>query len=147
MNKSKIKTHLEGVVFIDLETYEDDRGWLMELFRSDCLLENNFPEMGYISQTKPGVTRGPHEHSSQSDLFCFVGPGNFELTLSEQNLTYEEKHIVGENNPVAVIVPPKIIHSYTNISKYPGLVLNFPNRLFAGPGKLYPIDEIRHEDF
>lgn len=149
MKKSKQKTQIKGVVFFDLQKFDDDRGWLIELFRNDCLENNNFPIMGYISQTKPGVSRGPHEHEFQSDLFCFVGPGNFELVLWEktkdENAPYQEKHLVGESNPVAVIVPPGVVHAYKNISSYPGVVFNAPNKLFAGPGKCYPIDEIRYE--
>lgn len=144
MKRSSTKTEIPGVVFMDLERHDDSRGWLMELFRSDCLDTSDFPMMGYVSQTKPGVTRGPHEHIHQSDLFCFLGPAKFELTLSFSGC--EEKHSVGEDNPVAVIVPPGVVHSYRNISDYPGLVFNFPNKLYGGPGRCYPVDEIRHED-
>lgn len=146
MKRSLIETNMDGVFFIDLARNDDGRGWLIELFRSDCLAEPNIPAMGYVSQTNPGVTRGPHEHHEQSDLFCFVGPGDFELVLAKQGLDHEERHVVGGSRPVAVIVPPGVIHSYTNKSNLPGLVFNFPNRLFGGPGKCYPIDEIRHED-
>lgn len=146
MKKSKQKTHMKGVVFFDLEKNQDDRGWLVELFRNDCLEQNNYPLMAYISQTNPGVLRGPHEHKEQSDLFCFLGPGNFELILWENDSSYEERHFVGEDNPVAVIVPPGIVHAYKNLSEYPGIVFNAPNKLFAGPGKCYEVDEIRHEE-
>lgn len=144
MRRSSLKTLLPGVIFIDLDFYEDHRGWLMELFRSDHLDPKNQPAMGYVSQTNPGVTRGPHEHKEQSDLFCFFGPGDFELVLSGFGM--EERHVVGKTHPVAVMVPPGVIHSYRNISDFPSIVLNFPNRLFAGPGRCYPVDEIRHED-
>lgn len=151
MKKSSLKTYIAGVFLIDLQRHDDSRGWLMELFRSDHLEPSLLPAMGYISQTAPGISRGPHEHKDQSDLFCFVGPGDFELTLwenlSDKSISrYEEKHIVGESRPVAVIVPPGVIHAYRNISDKPGFVFNFPNRLYAGPGRCYPVDEIRHEN-
>jgi dTDP-4-dehydrorhamnose 3,5-epimerase len=63
----------------------------------------------------------------------------------DQEVPYKEQHIVGESNPVAVIITPRIVQAYKNISSGPGIVFNAPNRLFAGPGKCYPIDEIRHE--
>lgn len=129
---------------MELQRYDDPRGWLMELFRSDHLEPSSFPAMGYVSQTNPGVVRGPHEHKDQSDLFCFVGPGRFELVLHHSGVS--ERYFVGEGDPVAVIVPPGVIHSYKNLSEYPGLVFNFPNRLYGGPGGCYPVDEIRHED-
>ena len=147
MIKSKQKTQIKDVVFFDLEIFEDDRGSLTELFRNDCLGPENFPVMAYFSETKPGVMRGPHEHNQQSDYFCFIGPANFELYLWENigKEIYKETHLVGKDNPVAVIVPPGVIHAYKNVSEIPGLVFNGPNKLYGGYGKCYPVDEIRHE--
>ena len=153
MKKSKTISNL--ALFFDLEQNEDERGFLIELFRNDILKKKFHPEMGYLSQTKPGVSRGPHQHAKQSDLFCFVGPADFVLRLWHDNaidrfpgdpLKKPEVHIVGQSNPVAVIVPPGVIHGYKNISEFPGIVLNFPNRLYAGPGKCYEVDETRYEN-
>ena len=148
-----MKSNFKGVIFTDLVKREDDRGWLFELYREDELHFNECPVMGYASWTKEGVTRGPHEHREQTDLFCFVGPGDFKLHLWEKSPSdgdwkpdpKKEEYIVGESNPVAVLVPPGISHAYRNISDHTGMVFNAPNQLFAGPGKRYPIDEIRHE--
>lgn len=147
MRRSKQLTEIAGVVFFDLDIHHDARGFLIELFRNDFLETCNFPAMAYVSQTLPGVTRGPHEHKEQSDLFCFVGPADFELVLwrNHGGVVQEEHHLVGESHPAAVIVPPGVVHAYKNISEVPGIVFNAPNRLFAGPGRCYPVDEIRHE--
>lgn len=148
MRRSSVKSHIKGVVFFDLPRHSDERGWLVELFRSDRLEKQNDPVMGYVSQTLPGVVRGPHEHAEQSDLFCFMGPGDFELVLWEKRESgdpYREVHLVGECRPLAVVVPPGVVHGYKNVSEKPGLVLNFPNRLYGGPGGCWPVDEIRHE--
>ena len=56
------------------------------------------------------------------------------------------KVAVGESNRQAVIVPPGVVHAYKNIGSTPGWVFNAPNRLYAGPGKRSPVDEIRHEE-
>jgi dTDP-4-dehydrorhamnose 3,5-epimerase len=42
-------------------------------------------------------------------------------------------------------VPPGVVHAYKNIGSEPGLVFNCPNRLYKGPGRKDPVDEIRHE--
>lgn len=140
------ESKFEGVIFKELIKREDDRGWLFELFRNDELCTLHIPEMSYASWTKSGVTRGPHEHKEQTDLFCFVGPGNFELYLwNNKNPSLKETFLVGECNPLAVLVPPGIVHAYKNMSDHTGMVFNAPNQLFGGPGKRYPIDEIRHE--
>ena len=65
---------IQDVVVYPLKKFTDERGWLAELFRHDEIAEEFYPAMSYISFTKPGYTRGPHEHIDQADLFCFIGP-------------------------------------------------------------------------
>jgi dTDP-4-dehydrorhamnose 3,5-epimerase len=52
---------------------------------------------------------------------------------------------VGEDNPMFVMVPPGVVHAYRNVGESDAIVLNFPNKLYAGEGKKEPVDEIRHE--
>ena len=73
------ESKLPGVHIFEIAKFEDERGWLMEAFRSDEL--EFLPEMAYVSQTLPGVMRGPHEHRDQTDFFVFIGPGVFDLHL------------------------------------------------------------------
>ncbi len=101
--------------------------------------------------TKPGITRGPHEHREQSDFFCFMGPSTFRLYLWDNrpgSLSYGAKchYEFGEDVMTAVIVPPGVVHAYKNIGSIDGLVFNAPDKLYAGPGKSQPVDEIRHEN-
>jgi dTDP-4-dehydrorhamnose 3,5-epimerase len=56
------------------------------------------------------------------------------------------KVAVGRSNRQCVIVPPGVVHAYKNTGGVAGWVFNAPNRLYAGPGKREPVDEIRHED-
>jgi dTDP-4-dehydrorhamnose 3,5-epimerase len=134
-----------------IREFLDERGWLAELFRHDELAEEFYPTMAYISSTEPGVTRGPHEHVDQADLFCFIGPSNFKLRMWDNRQDSETYHhvmtlFVGQDNPKAVLVPKGVVHAYRNIGHTPGIVINCPNRLYMGEGKRQLIDEIRHED-
>jgi dTDP-4-dehydrorhamnose 3,5-epimerase len=54
--------------------------------------------------------------------------------------------LVGQDNPMAIIVPKGVVHGYKNVGDAEGMVINCPNRLYMGQGKKDPIDEIRHED-
>lgn len=137
---------MEGVVIKELNVFTDDRGWLTELFRYD---ETDFrPVMSYVSMTKPGIARGPHEHMDQSDFFCFFG--NFRLYLWDNRQgspSYGEKFVLDtEGKHVTAIVPPGVAHAYKNMGPGEGLVLNLPDRLFKGQGKKYPVDEVRYEN-
>ena len=146
------KGEIEGVVIEKLIKFTDERGYLVETFRIDNLLKEIRPMMSYISYTKPGITRGPHEHKEQTDIFCFMGPGNFKVKLwdnrkeSDNYGNYLEV-IGGKDNPIRVVVPPRVVHGYKNISKEEdGMVLNYPDKLYRGWGKKEEVDEIRHED-
>jgi dTDP-4-dehydrorhamnose 3,5-epimerase len=139
------------VVLRDLRKLNDRRGWLVELFRHDDLAADFFPVMAYISSTNPGVTRGPHEHVDQADLFCFLGPSNFKFRMWDNRPNSETfgtmmTLIVGADDPRAIIVPKGVVHAYQNVGDVDGMVINFPNRLYMGEGRRDPVDEIRHED-
>lgn len=110
-----------------------------------------YPVMAYTSSTDPGVTRGPHEHVDQADLFCFIGPSNFKLRLWDNRAGSDTFNnvftlVAGEDNPKSVLIPKGVVHAYRNVGLVPGIVFNCPNRLYMGAGKKDEIDEIRHED-
>ena len=140
---------INDVIIKQINKYEDDRGYLMEIFRSDDL-NNYIPAMSYVSFTNPGIIRGPHEHKDQSDAFVFIGPGNFSLHLWDRrsgSSTQSEKMEleVGANNPCLVIVPPGVVHGYKCISGEAAMSINLPDKLYKGQNKADEIDEIRWE--
>ena len=142
---------IDGIIWIPLKKFNDSRGWLAELFRHDELAEEYYPAMTYISATEPGVTRGPHEHLDQADLFCFLGPSNFEIWMWDNrpdSITFNQVMtlVVGADNPKSVLVPKGVVHAYRNVGDVQGIVINCPNRMYAGKNKSEPVDEIRHED-
>jgi dTDP-4-dehydrorhamnose 3,5-epimerase len=142
---------IEGVVVKDLRKFVDERGWLAELFRDDETDAEYRPAMAYISTTLAGVQRGPHEHADQADHFCFIGPSDFMLRLwdtraDSPTLGNVMTLLVGESAPKSVIIPKGVVHAYRNVGQSVGVVINLPNRLYAGEGRREEVDEIRHED-
>lgn len=141
---------IEGVIVDRLKSFSDSRGWLLELFRIDDLRPEHSPTMGYVSETLPGVCRGPHEHVDQTDVFLFIGPGEFRIQLWDnrpKSPTYKNAQTVlgGASQPTRLVVPEGVVHGYKCISATPALAYNFPNRLYKGVGRKEPVDEIRHE--
>ena len=109
------------------------------------------PVMGYLSMTLPGVARGPHDHREQTDLLVFPGPSDFEVTLWDNRADsptfgQRESFLLGQGRPATIVVPPGVVHGYRNTGSVEGRVLNFPNRLYKGPGRAEPVDETRYED-
>ncbi|MCL4546699.1 MAG: dTDP-4-dehydrorhamnose 3,5-epimerase family protein [Deltaproteobacteria bacterium] len=142
---------IDGAAVIPIKKNIDERGWLAELYRADEIDESIFPKMAYVSLTNPGVKRGPHEHKTQTDYFCFIGPSNFKIILWDNrkvSKTYMNKTVLflGEDEPASLIVPPGVVHAYKNIGLTKGIVINAANVLYAGYKKKEPIDEIRYEN-
>lgn len=106
------------------------------------------PVMSYVSMTRPGTARGPHEHREQTDYFCFFG--DFRLSLWDNrkgSATYGKKMVLDtQGRPYIAIVPPGVVHAYKNKGLSDALVVNMPDRLFRGRGKSSPVDEVRYED-
>lgn len=142
---------IDGVIIKPMVKHVDERGWLAEVFRHDELEGEFHPVMSYLSLSRPGVRRGPHEHEHQADLFGFIGPSNFRITLWDNRpdsptFRCKQSAVLGEDKPGSVLVPKGVVHAYENIGGRDGLVINCPNQLFMGPNRGEPIDEIRHED-
>ncbi|TAN43555.1 MAG: dTDP-4-dehydrorhamnose 3,5-epimerase [Nitrospirae bacterium] len=137
---------MEGVEVKELGQFCDERGWLVEIFRNDETAYR--PVMSYVSMTRPGIARGPHEHIGQTDLFCFFG--SFRLYLWDNrkgSATFGARQVFDcVGRPHMAIVPPGVVHAYKNIGEQDSLVINLPDQLFRGEGKAFPVDEIRYEN-
>jgi dTDP-4-dehydrorhamnose 3,5-epimerase len=146
-----------GKVIIDeIKEFTDDRGCLVELWRTDDqkMADDGYgggtvPLMSYWSITKPFVVRGPHQHENQTDWFVtFKGLMVYQLYNPS---TDEMKHFITDPTKIyRVKVAPPIIHSYRNLSVKESISGNFPTALFMGKDKkgysaTQKIDEIRHE--
>jgi dTDP-4-dehydrorhamnose 3,5-epimerase len=52
----------------------------------------------------------------------------------------------GENHPISVVVPSRVVHAYKCVSQQGGMVINLPDKLYKGIGKSEDVDEIRYEN-
>lgn len=142
----EIDITIEGVSIKPVKQNTDSRGWLAEVYRLDEV-DGYKPEMSYISMTYPNIVRGPHEHMEQTDYFCFLG--SFTLYLWDNrkgSSTYGNKMVIEKADRMVAVVPPGVVHAYKNSGDTDGMVLNFPDKLFAGWGKKEKVDEVRYEN-
>lgn len=142
---------IEGLVVKKLKQFAEPRGWLCEIYRDDEADAEFAPAMCYLSMSKPGITRGPHEHFDQADWFCFIGTSEFLIGLWDNrpsSPTFNHRMLLTakEHEQLVVGIPKGIVHGYKNVGTKDGLVLNLPNRLYMGEGKKDKVDEIRHEE-
>jgi len=121
-----------GVSEMKLDVHVDERGYLMEILRSD---DPNFRKFGqcYVTATYDGAIKGFHLHKEQWDyIVCVHGMVKvFIYDGREDSPTYGtlgEYHI-GVRRPRLLIIPPDLWHGW---KAYDGLALaiNVPTELY-----------------
>ena len=141
---------LPGVRVELLPVFNDPRGSLHELWRSDEIPSGFQPLMACSSWSLPGVQRGPHEHVEQDDYFSFAGPSDFDVALWDARpgaAGPQRGWLIrtGARKPSRIFIPRGVVHGYRNVGNVPGLVVTVASALFRGEGRTGPVDEIRHE--
>lgn len=125
---------IEGVRTRELRKNVDDRGYLMEILRTDW--PDVYTKFGqsYVSLNYPGVIRAWHYHKVQHDLFvCVAGMVKvplFDGRDASPTKGKTETLIIGEDRPLAILIPPGVYHGYMTLGTAPSLLVNFPSELY-----------------
>jgi dTDP-4-dehydrorhamnose 3,5-epimerase len=122
---------IAGVQTKPLRAIPDERGWLMEILRSDeTALLPRFGQV-YVSATYPGVVKAWHYHKKQVDNFaCISGMVKLVLVDTREDSSTRgliNEYFIGTQNPMLVQVPSLVYHGWKCISAEPSLVLNVPS--------------------
>ena len=124
---------IDGVKIKKLKVIPDERGRLMELFRSDDEFFEKFGQV-YVTATYPGVVKGWHKHEVQSDnMACVAGMVKVALYDARTNSpTYGEvnQFCMGIHNPVLIHIPPGVYHGWLCVSETESLVVNCPTEKY-----------------
>ena len=124
---------IEGVVIKSLRRIADDRGWLMEIFRSDWPEFQKFGQT-YMTTCKPGVVKGWHYHKLQWDHFVPIR-GNALVALYDAREDSKTKGVlqeieVREGEPKFIKIPPVVYHGFTPLDDKEIWVVNTPTELY-----------------
>ncbi len=121
---------IEGVKVKSLRVNLDERGYLMEILRSD---DDFFSEFGqcYITTVFPSVVKAWHMHRNQEDNICAL-KGNIKLVLYDsrehsKSMGELNELFIGERSPAIVKVPPLVYHGFTSLENESAMVLNLPS--------------------
>lgn len=127
------KKLIEGVVVRKLQPIPDERGWLMELLRSDWEEFDRFGQL-YITTCYPGVVKGWHYHKLQDDHFiCIKGMAKVVLYDSRKDSpTYGaiNEFFMGERNFMLLKIPKFVYHGFKAIGDSEAWILNIPTRTY-----------------
>lgn len=124
---------IDGVVIKPLKVIPDERGYLMEIIRSDDSFFEKFGQC-YLTAVYPGVVKGWHYHKVQVDHFCVV-KGMAKVVLydgREGSKTKGEvnEFFMGERNPIALRIPCGVLHGMKGVGIETALLLNTPSEVY-----------------
>lgn len=124
---------IHGVAVKPLKVIPDERGFLMEILRSDDPMFEKFGQ-AYLTVAYPGVVKGWHYHKRQVDHFCAI-KGMAKIALyddREGSPTRGEvaEVFMGERNPVVLKIPAGVLHGFKAIGFEPAFILNIPTELY-----------------
>ncbi|MFH1219762.1 MAG: dTDP-4-dehydrorhamnose 3,5-epimerase family protein [Candidatus Eisenbacteria bacterium] len=135
---------IEGVAIKQLKVIPDERGFLMEMLRSDDPIFRKFGQV-YLSVAYPGIVKGWHYHKLQTDYFTVV-KGMLKVVLfdrRENSKTHGvlSEFFMGERNPILLVIPPLVVHGVKAVGPEPGYLVNCPDMPYnhASPDE-YRID-------
>ncbi|MDD5170743.1 MAG: dTDP-4-dehydrorhamnose 3,5-epimerase family protein [Syntrophales bacterium] len=132
---------IAGVIFKDLVTYTDERGFFRELIRiTDDFFQDGFAQWSH-SLMYTGVAKAWHIHRLQIDWW-YVPMGVLRVALHDtrpESPTFRETtdFLLGENQPSRIVrIPPGVAHGCKCLSG--------PAHLFYITSRIYdPNDEGR----
>lgn len=124
---------INGVQVKQLKYVPDERGFILELLRSDDTFFQKFGQV-YLSVIYPGVIKGWHFHKIQTDHFAVI-KGMAKIVLYDQRQdspTYNliNEFGIGELNPQLIVIPPLILHGVKGISTQPAYLINCPTETY-----------------
>ncbi len=124
---------INGVKTRKLRLIPDERGYLMEMLRSDWEEYDEFGQV-YITAVYPGVVKGWHYHKIQTDHFiCVRGMAKVVLYDGRDGSpTHGEvnEFFMGDQNPMLLKIPPGVMHGFKGISQEMALIVNVPTELY-----------------
>jgi len=123
---------MSGIEFKDLKVFANDQGYLFETLRNDdSIFGGSFGQV-LVSVLYPGVIKGLHKHSKQTDYTTCV-KGNIKYIVAKENEDGSadvKTYVLGENNPVLIKVPPGYWHGYMPLANQEATVLHVMDTLF-----------------
>ena len=128
---------LDGVKLIPLTRHVDDRGYLMEVLRSD---DEHFIRFGqvYVTTCDPQpsgpVIKAWHKHEKQTDHFCVVR-GKVKIGLyddREGSPTRGETAtvILGGGSDRLLVIPPGVWHGQMALGFETSYLINIPTEVY-----------------
>ena len=138
---------IEGVKIINLRKIPDERGAIFHMLKNPAEHYTKFGEI-YFSVCYPGVVKGWHEHTKQTQNYCVID-GMMKLVLFDnrpKSPTYKklQEIYMGDLNYSLVQIPPFVVNGYKCIGEKKCIVANCSD-LSHDPNEMIRHDPIKNK--
>jgi dTDP-4-dehydrorhamnose 3,5-epimerase len=120
---------IDGVVIKKLKIIPDDRGRLMEIFRSDDAAFKKFGQV-YMTTVLKGVVKAWHYHKIQTDNFvCINGKirlGLYDSRSGSPTFGQTGEYIMSLEDPFLISIPDQVYHGFKGLADGESIVINTP---------------------
>lgn len=118
---------IEGVVIKPLNQFDDERGKVMHMLRSDSELFERFGEV-YFSYVNPGKIKAWKRHQLMTQLLT-VPYGEIEFVLFDDRIGSAtcgqvQTVLVGEDEHRLLKIPPLIWYGFKGMAQHRSLIVN-----------------------
>ena len=118
---------IEGIIITAKKVIPDERGSIRHMLKNTDKEFTKFGEV-YFSSAYPGVIKGWHQHTRQTQNYLVI-KGMIKLLLfdcrkNSKSFNILEEHFVGELNNVLVTIPPGVANGYKVIGVEEAIICN-----------------------
>jgi len=116
---------IAGVIFTEPDVFKDERGFFVETWRREWILNGREMLQGNLSQRKPGSLIGLHYHLHQAD-YWYVPFGTARVVLHDLRqgsptdgatiCTNLGARADGTHNHGGIYIPPGVAHGFAALS-------------------------------
>lgn len=122
---------LDGIIIKPLKRFADERGFFIEIFRSDWkdIFQDDIVQSN-ISISYPGIIRAWHKHErGQVDYFIVI-KGALKICAYDDK-TQELDEIISTSENIQIVrIPGNYWHGFKVISNEKAILLYFVNKLY-----------------
>jgi dTDP-4-dehydrorhamnose 3,5-epimerase len=137
-----VERRIEGLVVRRATTHEDDRGDLVEIFRTDWGFHPKPVVQVYQASLRPGAIKGWVMHLKQDDrifaLFGFMRWVFYDARTKSPTQGLLHVITISERTRSLIVIPAGVYHAVQNIGLKDASFINLPTRAYdyAKPDKL-----------
>ncbi len=120
---------IEGVAVRELRQIHDERGYLMEMLRSDWPEFEKFGQC-YVTTAYPGVVKAWHYHKMQTDHFVVLRGKAKVVCYDNRDDSKTQGEVAeffpSEQNPLLIKIPPLVLHGFKAVGGEAVSLVNLP---------------------